>query len=165
VNKSIEHIENITGRLRTIASGLMPAVLLDKGPVIAVQQFIRHLQLSNSIRVSLHTADLPRFTQQTNIHLYRIMQEIIHNCCKHAGASRLHIRVYQKGNNIILATADDGTGFDYEDVMRQKKGYGLLNIQNRVQLLNGNCNMQTTGGTRYFIEIPHRPVIKNEYTE
>lgn len=154
VGKSMEYIENISGRLRSIAAGLLPAVLLDKGLVIALQQYIRNLDISDTLSIKLHAGNLPMLEHEVNIHLYRIMQEIIHNTCKHGNATRLHMEILFYGNKLVLSTADDGTGFNYTEMTRQKKGHGLLNIQNRVQLLDGNLNVQTDKGTCYYIEIP-----------
>jgi two-component system, NarL family, sensor kinase len=154
VNSSISNIETITGRIRAIAAGLMPSVLANKGLVVAVGYFIQNLNLNSKVHITLDADDLPPLNHAVNIHLYRILQEIIHNSCKHGNAARLRINIQYRKGSIILATVDDGAGFDYDEVLRQKKGYGLLNIQNRVQFMNGNFHIKTSNGTRYYIEIP-----------
>jgi signal transduction histidine kinase len=154
VNSSISYLEKITGRVRSIAANLMPSVLTDKGLVTAIEYFIQNLNLDNIIRITLQADELPPLGQAVKVHLYRILQEIIHNSCKHGHVTKLRISIRCSDHKIILATIDDGTGFDLEEVSRQKKGYGLLNIQNRVQLLNGNLHIEAKKGTRYYIEIP-----------
>lgn len=165
VDKSIQYIEVISGRLRAIAAGLLPAVLLDKGLVVAVQQYIRNLGMDGRLSIMLHAGTLPPLQQDLSIHLYRILQEIIHNTCKHGNASRLQIIIVFSQNHIILSTADDGAGFDFAEMIRQKKGHGLLNIRNRVQLLDGNFNVKTNSGTRYYIEIPFNTTSKTPHKD
>lgn len=154
LNKSIEYIDNMNSKIRTIAGGLMPAVLLDKGPVMAAEQFIQSLSFDHDIRIVLKAEPLPVLSQQASIHFFRIMQEIIHNTCKHARARELLLQVRVTGRYIMLATADDGTGFDFERTLRKTNGLGLSNIQSRVQLLNGKLNMRSVNGTQYYIEFP-----------
>ena len=156
LDKSIEYIENMTGKIRIIAGGLMPAVLLDKGPVMATRQFIETLSLNHELEIELHAAPLPALNQHASIHLYRILQEIIHNSIKHAQAKKLLINIYANKKQLIVASADNGKGFNYQKTLQQTNGYGLSNIQSRVQLLNGSIHVQSVTGTQYYIEFPQK---------
>lgn len=152
--KCLKYLAELTAKIRTLARSLMPAVLLDKGLVTALQQFINGLSRNNNPDIVLTATALPQLSQDAAIHLFRIVQEIIHNTVKHARAGKLHIHIYVQKNRLILATADDGTGFSYQKNMQGAEGYGLTGIQSRIQLLNGNFNADTVKGTRYYIEIP-----------
>ena len=154
LDKSMEHLDEITGKIRSLAWGLMPAILLDKGLAMALQQFIKSQDKPGNPVIELTVLPLPQLTPNATIHLYRIMQEIIHNSIKHAGARRLIINMYVHNNKLILAASDDGTGFKNHKKTQQQKGYGLTGIKNRVHLLNGNFNLRSRSGTGYFIEIP-----------
>jgi signal transduction histidine kinase len=162
VNKTLEYIENMNSRIRDIIGGLMlPGILLDKGPIEAADQFIDDYGLGKTqhIRISGY---LPPLTDEASIHLYRIIQEIIINTCKHAGARRLEIIAMVEKKKVLLITADDGTGFEQDNNSPQKKGYGLLNIKGRVLSLNGtlHINSGSNTGTRYCIIIPLAGIIK-----
>jgi signal transduction histidine kinase len=152
VNSSIRNLENITGRIRAIATGLMPSVLADRELVQAVQYFID--SIDSKVKITLQAEELPAVSQAAKVHIYRILQEIIHNSCKHGNVTRLRIHFRHRKNLLVIATVDNGCGFDYDNILKAKKGHGLLNIQNRVQILNGDIHIDTGGGTRYFIEIP-----------
>jgi len=87
------------------------------------------------------------------INLYRILQEIVNNAIKHANASTIKIAVLQVEDELQITLSDNGVGFDYES--KKKKSFGLTNIQNRVQELNGSLQVASTEekGTHYFITV------------
>jgi signal transduction histidine kinase len=90
------------------------------------------------------------------INLYRIAQEIIHNTIKHAQASELLIELRQDKNKIILATRDNGKGFDYDEKTNEAKGMGLQNLLRRTEIIGGKMffESQKGKGTTYIFEIP-----------
>jgi len=91
-----------------------------------------------------------------SIHLYRIIQEIIHNTIKHAGASELKIEIRQTGSLLVLLTYDDGNGFDYSLQSRKNEGLGLRNLFSRTEMLGGSLAVESSPGkgTGFIIEIP-----------
>jgi len=154
MNESIQYIDEISDKIRSLARGLMPNVLLDKGLAKAVQQFINNMGNAGNVDIQLKVETIPQLHVNASIHLYRIIQEIIHNCLKHAHANRLIIKIYTRNNNLVLAASDDGIGFKLKNSFKQHSGYGLTGIRNRVHLLNGSFNLRSQPGTSYFIEIP-----------
>jgi signal transduction histidine kinase len=87
------------------------------------------------------------------INLYRILQEIVNNAIKHANAKDISVLISQIENELQIKISDNGIGFDYES--KKKKSFGLTNIQNRVQEINGTLKVQSEleNGTNYFIAI------------
>jgi signal transduction histidine kinase len=90
------------------------------------------------------------------INLYRISQEIIHNTIKHADASELLIELRQDKDKIVLATRDDGKGFNYDEKSGEAKGMGLQNLLRRAEIIGGKMffESQKGKGTTYIFEIP-----------
>jgi signal transduction histidine kinase len=84
--------------------------------------------------------------------IYRVVQEALHNCARHAFAHSVRIQVVQEGGRIHLSVLDDGQGFD----STHTRGLGLLGMEERVTHLGGRFHLQSeTGqGTRLRIEIP-----------
>lgn len=76
-----------------------------------------------------------------NIHIYRILQEISNNILKHANAKNVTISVLKDNQSIQLKIDDDGNGFK-EDIINSK-GIGLMNIESRVNSLNGHFNIRS----------------------
>ena len=156
LEKSRNQIDILTNKIRSISITLMPSVLQDKGLAIAIQQYIHNLQGEGRPVIKYSFESIPMLTLSHSLHLFRIVQEIIHNTIKHAKATKLSIHLTEENNNIILATADDGQGFDFEKSILAHHGYGLGNMQNRVQSLSGYMNVKSSpeNGTQYFIEVP-----------
>ena len=90
------------------------------------------------------------------VNIFRMVQEIINNASKYAEAKDLWINASQTGALLKLEIRDNGIGFDRETV--KTNSYGLSNLQQRVQTMEGVMRMETEKGegTNYFIEIPLR---------
>lgn len=150
------HIDTILEKVRFISNGLMPNTLITKGTVYAIEEFIDNLGDNIGLSIQFRQYDVPNLQHQQSIHIYRMLQEIIHNSIKHASASRLVIEMRATKNRLLLLSADDGKGFNAIDAIKGKKGLGLRNLQSRADILNGNINIvsKTGKGTRISIEIP-----------
>lgn len=80
------------------------------------------------------------------LHLYRILQETINNASKYANCKTLTLHIAPH----LVVVQDDGQGFDETIV---SKGYGLQNIKQRVEELNGIINFHSEIGKGTSIEI------------
>ena len=89
------------------------------------------------------------------INLYRILQESIQNCIKHAEASTIFINFDASEKEIITTIEDNGIGFDTK---RIKKGIGVRNISSRLKKLNGDWKLDSKLGigTTMKIKIPYQ---------
>jgi signal transduction histidine kinase len=81
------------------------------------------------------------------------VQEQLRNIQEHSKAKTAVITLETENNNIELIIDDDGVGFDTH---AQVNGIGLINIRERVRLLNGHCEITSSRGKgcRVHIEIP-----------
>jgi PAS domain S-box-containing protein len=97
--------------------------------------------------------DLFRGDAATN--LYRIVQESVNNILKHSAARRADFRLERDIHEVQLRIEDDGVGFDLENAAG-KKGLGLKNMSDRVRMLGGKWNMNSTPGrgTTITVTIP-----------
>ncbi|OLY90728.1 Signal transduction histidine kinase [Cnuella takakiae] len=104
------------------------------------------------IRVESNIDSVP-LNNQSQVMLFRVVQEALHNCIKHAGATALSISVAAAGG-LRLVIADNGRGFDPGGPARS--GVGLLNMKHRVQLLGGDIcwHSRPGAGTRVEINLP-----------
>jgi two-component system NarL family sensor kinase len=86
--------------------------------------------------------------------LYRIAQEAVNNACRHAEASQIIIKLLATPQVVSLLVEDDGIGFDVDDVSSSR--FGLLGLNERVKLLNGRLQIESSvgQGTRIEVEIP-----------
>jgi len=101
-----------------------------------------------------------RLDPDTEINLYRLIQEGLNNISKHARANSATIRLIASFPNIILRIEDDGKGFDLKKRLvtaQNDKRMGLGTMEERVSLLNGVMRIQSRPGkgTKVLIEVPH----------
>ncbi|WP_200977817.1 sensor histidine kinase [Echinicola sp. 20G] len=76
--------------------------------------------------------------QETRLIIYRISQELINNTVKHAGAQEIKINISVNGEGLFYLYEDNGKGFDVE---KSSDGIGMLNLQNRVDMMNGSLEV------------------------
>jgi two-component system NarL family sensor kinase len=94
---------------------------------------------------------------QKKLILFRILQESIQNCIKHAEATHIFIRFHYRPEAIDVSIRDDGKGFDPEAALELGSGQGLGNIRNRVHLSGGTHRIQSVlkEGTQITLSIPY----------
>jgi signal transduction histidine kinase len=82
----------------------------------------------------------------------RIAQEALHNAVRHAGASRIAIRLH---DDLVLEVADDGSGFDPDDPELRSRHLGLTSMEERARRLGGRLSVDSgAGGTTVRLEVP-----------
>lgn len=115
----------------------------DAGESVDTIRFQFDFDIQNDVQLSSKQA----------INLYRILQEIVNNAIKHANAKDISVFISQLENELQIKISDNGIGFDYES--EKKKSFGLTNIQNRVQEINGSLQVASNEekGTHYSITV------------
>lgn len=87
-------------------------------------------------------ANLDNLGEAININVYRIIQEAMNNCLKHADASKVNILIEIKDKNLFLEFLDNGVGFN-KSILSKTKQFGLVGIQERVNSLGGRFELIT----------------------
>ena len=143
--KSVSVVRNMSLLLR-------PSMLDDLGLIPALQWQAREVSRTSGMRVSVAAEDIPEdLPDEYNTCIYRIVQEALHNCQRHAEAHRVRIQLQQTPEHLLLSIQDDGRGFRPLD-----RGLGLLGIEERVHRLNGQflIDSEEGNGTLLSIELP-----------
>ena len=140
--------------LRRLAVDLRPAILDHLGILPALRWYVQQLadQADLSIRFT-GPEKMERLPETIELVLYRVAQEGLTNAIRHSHASNIEVVLEQSQQALRLRVVDDGIGFDPKKLDR---GLGLVGIRERVELLNGNCGVDTVPGegTRLWVEIP-----------
>jgi two-component system sensor histidine kinase UhpB len=91
--------------------------------------------------------------QQTELVMYRIIQEALTNVARHARADEVRIRVTADAAGVRLEISDNGQGFDTDIPV---KGFGLLGIRERARQLDGTARIVSAPGqgTHVIVTIP-----------
>jgi signal transduction histidine kinase len=128
-------------------------MLDDFGLVPALEWQAREVSKRTGIRVQVTAADSAgELPDDLKTCIYRVVQEALHNCARHAQARSVRVVVRQKGSRIILSVEDDGRGFD----ARRVRGLGLVGMEERVRHLGGEFHILSTPGTgtKVDVELP-----------
>ena len=139
--------------VRDLAVGLRPSLLddLGLGPALQAQvrDFNRRWGGMATIEITGATAELDE-VQRTC--LYRLVQEGLTNCARHARAKVVRIGLVAEGKGIVLTLTDDGVGFDATG----RRGFGLIGMEERVRELGGRLVVDSAPGegTRLRAELP-----------
>ena len=151
-----ESATGLTNDVRTLSHQLHPAVLEHLGLVTALESYIRNFKFEEMIDVKL-TADVgaERIPFQISICLYRVALEALRNVSRHSGATSAAISLRRFDDVLELQVSDSGKGFNVE-TFRQGGGLGLISIEERLRLLQGVCEIQSTPqrGTTLVVRVP-----------
>ena len=140
---------------RDIAMGLRPAMLdvLGLGPALEWQtrEFSRRYNTPIRLEVDGDLRDVP---EPHRTYLYRIVQEGLTNCARHAQANNIHVKLEDASGKLAVLVEDDGVGFDPHNGVAY--GLGLLGITERVRELSGQVAIDSTPGkgTRISVVLP-----------
>jgi signal transduction histidine kinase len=141
--------------IRDLAMGLRPSMLDDLGLEAALQwqgrEFSRHTGVPATVQVD-GSCDQLTDAQQTCI--YRVIQEALTNCARHAKAKSVLVSVQTEPEDVMVLIQDDGIGFNGQAPVRG--GLGLLGIRERVEALEGSLfiSSRPNGGTTIQVQIP-----------
>jgi predicted ATPase/signal transduction histidine kinase len=172
LDNSLRLLEDAFRELKSISNNLMPDLLFQSGLLVAVEDLCRKVNDTGKLGVAFrHFNVAPRkLRKDFEIEVFRIVQEILNNTIKHAGARQLEIQFLAEPDTdtLVITTEDDGRGFDYEKKIKSRnKGQGLVNITNRVNFLRGHLHVESREGvgTTYIINLPltAKPVNSPEY--
>lgn len=146
------------GEVRRLARGLRPVILEELGLLSAVERLCEEFQGTHGVKVTLVRDPMPdaRLEPEAETALYRIVQEGLANVARHAGASRVEVRLGQRENALALSIRDDGRGFDAGDLDARRRaecGFGLASIRERTLMLGGECAVRAVPGEGTAVEI------------
>ena len=107
---------------------------------------------------ALNQLTLSKLTQVT---LYRVIVEAVHNVLRHAKASILEVNLVRAGKQLVVAVEDNGRGFNFTPSLPGTSGgHGLHNIQERARAIGAQVSWgpsRFTTGTRFELILPISP--------
>ncbi len=156
-------VEKSIAAVRDLAYDQRPPIMDQLGLVRAVFQYCEEFSRKNEVEIDFHSAGMDdiRLDFDTEINLYRLIQEALVNIEKHASATRVTIRLVASFPNIILRITDNGKGFAVKSRLisaLSEKRMGIQSMQERVNLLHGKWKIESClkEGTKIFVEVPHK---------
>jgi two-component system, NarL family, sensor kinase len=156
LKRAFENITVLNQRLSGIARNLTPKILVTKGLYSAIEDFLDQVKEVSSIKIEFGYSADRQPDVNISLHIYRIIQELVHNAVKHSGASFLQIKIAERKEKLYLSYLDDGKGISNDHLQQGSKGLGLDSLQSRALMLGGKMSIygDRKKGTEYFFEIP-----------
>ncbi len=154
-NNTVDLLNTTSQDIRKISHALMPSALERLGLNAALEQFCTQLQQTGNIEIDFQYYNLKtRLPQRMELLCYRIVQELLNNIIKHARAKEVIVQISRNEHIISITVEDDGIGFNVSTI-KTKNGIGLNSMQQRVELLGGTMDIDSTigKGTAIYIEI------------
>ncbi len=145
--------------VRDISLLLRPSLLDDLGLLPALQWQAEDFARRSGIACEFEEAELPEtLPDGVKTCVYRVVQEALNNCEKHAGASRVWLRLRAEPRRLTVEVRDNGRGFEAAagGMPRSLEGVGLLGMRERASRLGGQvtCESAPGRGTRVTLELP-----------
>lgn len=152
--KILQSIESSIDEIRSISFELMPHILEEFGLHESLQELCNKKTRAELLILYSHLGEKNRYSQKIEISIYRIIQEIVNNIIKHSKASIASINTDVYKNCFRIVVEDNGVCFDLSNV--DKNCIGLRTIKNRIHVLNGKMDIESTAeyGKRLCIIIP-----------
>lgn len=147
-------VDEIFLTVRSLALGLRPSMLDDLGLQAALEWHVRDFMSRYAIKVDLKMAgDFDRLPESHRTCVYRVVQEALTNCARHADAHNIAVDVKTKDRELQLSVSDDGVGLN---PAHRGRGLGLIGIDERVKELHGTVIISPDGarGTTVAVRLP-----------
>jgi signal transduction histidine kinase len=159
IGQSIEQIDLSIRNLQGLITELRPAALDELGLQPAIESLLERtsatsgLIVESEVELGDEEGGAARLEPELESAIYRLLQESLTNAVKHARAERVKVRLSQDPATIVVTVSDDGSGFDTQ---RADGGFGLIGMQERVELVGGRLTIESSPGegTTVRAELP-----------
>jgi len=156
-------LHRVESELKRVIYDLRPPTLDALGLAPSLRRYAERFEQYSGIACDVRAEGEPlRLPPDTEIGLYRIMQEALQNVSAHAHAARAEVSIAFTPDSVTLVIADDGCGFDRHAVARDNAGhFGILGMRERAESLRGELSIETElkRGTRVRVSIPISPAL------
>jgi PAS domain S-box-containing protein len=153
VTQSIQDIRSLTFQLR-------PPLLATAGLAAAIRWLGEELKENYGLHMELVDDQRPKpLTYETRSALFQAVRELLLNVAKHAGTESALVSLEREAESMAITVEDHGCGFDMAEAGTRKArtgGFGLFNMQQRIEYLGGRLIVKTSPGkgTRATIMVP-----------
>jgi two-component system sensor histidine kinase DegS len=143
-------------KVRDFIFDLRPMMLDDLGLAPTITRYVETFKNQTGIEVRLiSTGAEQRFEPYLELMVFRAIQELLTNISQHSQATQVILQMDSSANELRVSIEDNGLGFDVDKV-RDKAGTGLKVINDRVQMLGGTMEINSTSGhgSHILFQIP-----------
>ena len=127
----------VISKVRMISQNLSPRLIEDYGLHVAIGDLCTRMQniCPATIEFVSNIREL-RFPPEVELHLFRIISELLNNSVKYSGSSLISVNIGYTSKNLRLEYSDNGIGYTVEEALQKSGGMGIHNILDRVNLMD-----------------------------
>lgn len=154
VGEAKQLVDKMFRTVRDLALGLRPSMLDDLGLTAALEWHVRDISRRFGVDINLAIeGDVDTLPDRHQTCVYRVIQEALTNCVRHARAQAITVRMTAADGVLRISVTDDGVGFDTRAV---HGGLGLRGIEERVNEIGGALRIRSAPGqgTTLAMELP-----------
>jgi len=138
---------------------LRPLHLDRLGLTQAIYMLLDQVEHNSTIKITSSINEIDnRVPKESEVNIFRIVQECLNNILKHAQAKNVTVTVTLEPEYIQIIIQDDGVGFDFDQKQRLTKNYGmgLSGLSERAKIIGGNLTIESSpgNGTKVLLKIP-----------
>lgn len=136
---TIKSLEAIVQHLREVCYELSPRDLADWGLSTVIEDILEHMAQRTGADCLLNCdVEIPLLPGVVELHIYRIVQELLNNIEKYAQATRVVVTIDLQKKNLLVTVSDNGKGFSVDDFGQRedKSGYGMSSLRERTELIS-----------------------------
>lgn len=147
IERSMDMLDSSIREMRRVAKHMMPETLVKFGLDTALRDCCNDIHQSGSLQVMYQSIGMEgvELEQGAAITIYRIVEELLGNILKHAGATQAIVQLSRSGHQLSITVEDDGRGFD-TSILQSGQGMGWSIIRSRIGYLRGQLNVQSSPG-------------------
>ena len=160
IHEAIKLLRKLMEDTRTLSYEMSPAILQELGLEAALKWLTEKTNKDYDIVVDFKSDKQPiQLDEIVSTTLFRAVSELLTNIVKHAKAQHATITIRREDNSITICVEDDGIGFDISKLNTfpsEEKGFGIFNIQERLNYLGGELKIASSGdqGTKITLRAP-----------
>jgi signal transduction histidine kinase len=162
IDDAIVSLEEAISELKNISYSLKPKLLEELGLGVSISNLVNRTTYHSGVKSEFQVVGKEvRIENKLEITVFRVVQEALNNMIKYSNASNFSVQVIFEPLHLKLIIADDGTGFDFKEVIKKRgneKGMGLFNMMERIEALGGIFKVESSSdtGTLIIAELPIR---------
>jgi signal transduction histidine kinase len=157
LDRAIADLGGALNSVRRLSRDLRPLQLDYYGIEKALRALAARIEESTPLQVRLEFGQLEDLLdKEGELNVYRIVQEGLNNVLKHAEAKSATVNLLPDNGVLVLSIEDDGKGMTDDPAERERllaTGFGLKGMEERVSILGGTMNINSTIGKGTYIEI------------
>lgn len=151
--RSLDMLDTSIKELRRVAHNMMPEMLSKFGLDEALKEYCSMINATRLLTVKYQSLGMEtRVEKSAEIIIYRIIQELLNNSMKHAGATEVMVQLIKADDRLSIMVEDDGKGFD-TSLPENNKGAGITSIRSRVDYLKGQLEIHSEPGRGTLVNI------------